>query len=236
MSTQDTAAAPSITESLVGALSDTWRAIQARHPDVPDVVLTLGSGTGGRRTATKWGHFAGRRWIRTVPAGAEETVGDEHQAQPEQHVHELFVGGEGLVRGPVEVLGTLLHEAAHALAEARGIADTSGGGRYHNLKFKQLAEQLGLAVTEAAARGWASTTVPEATAAAYEPQIDALAAAITAHRAPEPTRPAGTPATGRMLAAVCGCTPPRRFRIAKGVFDLGGITCNECDQQFTLTT
>lgn len=35
------------------------------------------------------------------------------------------MGGEGLARGPVEVLGTLLHEAAHAVAHVRGIKDTS---------------------------------------------------------------------------------------------------------------
>ena len=38
---------------------------------------------------------------------------------------EVFVGDEGLARGPADVLGTLLHEAAHALADVRGIKDTS---------------------------------------------------------------------------------------------------------------
>jgi hypothetical protein len=40
------------------------------------------------------------------------------------------VGGEGLARGPAHVLGTLLHEAAHALARVRGIKDTSRQGRW----------------------------------------------------------------------------------------------------------
>jgi len=48
---------------------------------------------------------------------------------------EVFVGGEGLARGPAEVLGTLLHEAAHALADVRGIKDTSRQGRWHNARF-----------------------------------------------------------------------------------------------------
>ena len=37
-------------------------------------------------------------------------------------------------RTPADVLDTLLHEAAHALAAARGIKDTSRQGRYHNKK------------------------------------------------------------------------------------------------------
>ncbi len=38
-------------EALVAALVETWRAIQKRHLDVPDFVLTLGSGTIGARRA-----------------------------------------------------------------------------------------------------------------------------------------------------------------------------------------
>ena len=45
-----------------------------------------------------------------------------------------------------EVLATLLHEAAHALAHARGSKDTSRQGRYHNTKFKNCAEEVGLTV------------------------------------------------------------------------------------------
>jgi hypothetical protein len=44
---------------------------------------------------------------------------------------EVFVGGEGLIRGAASVLETLLHEAAHALAYVRDIKDTSRQGRYH---------------------------------------------------------------------------------------------------------
>jgi hypothetical protein len=42
-------AGASITERLVAALTAAWGAIQDRHPDVPDIVLTLGSGTLGAR-------------------------------------------------------------------------------------------------------------------------------------------------------------------------------------------
>ena len=59
-----------------------------------------------------------------------------------------MISGEGLARTPREVLGTLLHEAAHALAAARGITDTSRQGRYHNKKYAALAAELGLDVAE----------------------------------------------------------------------------------------
>ena len=52
-----------------------------------------------------------------------------------------MISGEGLARTPREVLGTLLHEAAHALADARGITDTSRQGRYHNKKYALLADR-----------------------------------------------------------------------------------------------
>ena len=70
---------------------------------------------------------------------------------------EVFVGGEGLARGPADVLGTLLHEAAHALAHVRGIKDTSRQGRWHNARFKALAEELGTEVT----KGLAHRLVPD---------------------------------------------------------------------------
>ncbi|WP_219419929.1 hypothetical protein [Pseudonocardia nigra] len=85
----------SITERLVAALTATWVAIQDRHADVPDVVLTLGSGTlGARRGEINLGHFAAGRWHTTETA---DHAGDE-QAAAEPGMAELFVGGEGLRR------------------------------------------------------------------------------------------------------------------------------------------
>ena len=65
----------------------------------------------------------------------------------------MFVGGEGLAWGPADVLATFLHEAAHALAQVRGINDTSRQGRWHNARFKSVAEEVGIAVSKD--RGWA---------------------------------------------------------------------------------
>ena len=91
---------------LVAALEHTWQRIRTHHAEVPDAVLVVASGAEGKRL--NLGHFAPHRW---------QVNGSDR--------HEVLVGGEGLQRGPVEVLGTLLHEAAHGLAQARSITDTS---------------------------------------------------------------------------------------------------------------
>ncbi|SDN14465.1 hypothetical protein SAMN04488074_13641 [Lentzea albidocapillata subsp. violacea] len=221
-------AGPSLSVQLVTALDATWRAIQARHPEVPDVAITMGSGTTGRRGSVKLGHFAARRWVR-------RTASESERADVEQHVHELEVGGEGLGRGGLATLETLLHEATHALAEVRKVPDTGDNGRYHNIKFASLARELGLdAANSGNKHGWNATSATKSTAELYAAQVEALDAAITVYRLPDPTSTPGSATSGRMLAAVCGCDKPRRFRIARGVLDLGAITCSVCRKQFTL--
>lgn len=135
---------------VVAVLERAWTAIHARHPDVPTAVLVVASGASGRQLA--FGHFAAGRW--------HAATSDEAQA-------EVLVGGEGLGRGPAEVLGTLLHEAAHGLAHTRRIQDTSRGGRYHNRRYAALAREVGLDVANVHPIGWSATTVPAATAARY---------------------------------------------------------------------
>lgn len=231
------AAGGSITERLVAALTAAWSAIQERHPDVPDVVLTLGSGTlGARRGEVTWGHFAAGRWHVTEPAG--DTDGDrddepEEEAALAPGLAELFVGGEGLRRGARAVLGTLLHEAAHGVASTRGIKDTSRQGRYHNKKFAELAAELGIVVAPDGARGWSATTLPDATAAVYVAQLAGLAEAITAYRSAEVTGGGGT-TSRNSPPAVCGCAPARRIRVARSVLAAGPIVCGVCGQEFAV--
>src|SRR6266545_3715535 len=90
-----------------------------------------------------------------------------------------------LARGPRLVFATLLHEAAHALAFARGIRDTSRGGRYHNRRFMAVATELGLQVGALRPYGLAATTMLPATAAQYSATLDELADALVMWRAAE---------------------------------------------------
>jgi hypothetical protein len=127
------------------------------------------------------------------------------------------------------VLATLLHEAAHALAHVRGIKGTSRQGRWHNAKFKALAEELGIEVTKDTKLGWSTTSLPTATRGAYAGAIAELGQALRLIRAVEitgegkkskPTRP-----------AVCGCG--RKIRVSKTVLAAGPILCGACGTEFT---
>ena len=60
------------------------------------------------------------------------------------------------------MLCTLLHEAAHGLAYARRIGNTSRGGRCHNRRYATLARELGLDVAHLQPIGWSATSVAAA--------------------------------------------------------------------------
>jgi hypothetical protein len=198
--------------ALIGALEHAWQQIRARHADLPKVQIIVGQGS-GHSGGLLLGHLAPDRW---------QPTGDRTGAL----VHELLVGGEGLAHGPVDVFSTVLHEAAHALALARNIADTSRDGRYHNQRYRLLAHELGLEVGRDVQLGWSTTSLPPATRAHYQDAITAIADAITRYRLPEPP-----PAVGRNLSlALCAC--PRRIRVARGVLRAGQITCELCQQPF----
>jgi hypothetical protein len=195
---------------LVAALEHTWQTIRQRHPDVPDAVLVVASGAEGKRL--NLGHFAPHRWQVN---GADR--------------HEVLVGGEGLQRGPTEVLGTLLHEAAHGLAQARSIQDTSRQGRYHNHRYAQLARELGLKVATVKPIGWSATTVPEPTAAGYAGELEELQTALVLWRRYEHRIGTGT-RSRNLLAAACGCG--RRIRAAKATLAEAPIVCGACEHPF----
>lgn len=224
--------------ALVAALETAWAAIQKRHQDVPAVVVTLGAGSiGVPRGALKLGHFAPSRWT-----GRDDVVA------------ELFIGGEGLARGPEAVLTTLLHEAAHGMAHVRGVQDTSRQGRYHNRRFKITAEEMGLTITQAPGIGWSDSALAEGTADEYADEIAALDEAITTHRHAEGFVPVTGPGTEddgeddsqgqdddgeaakkpkNGVVWVCGCEAPRRIRLSASAAEVGPITCGVCGQEFT---
>ncbi len=196
---------------LLAVLEEIWTAIRRRHGEVPPVVLIIASGTDSRQP--RWGHYASGRWYASNIKHAE-----------------VMVSGEGLARTPAEVLGTLLHEAAHALAAARGITDTSRQGRYHNKKYARLAQELGLEVTETPGFGWTITTVPAATADRYAAQLAALKDAMTIWRNSEHIPAAATRRSTNLIAAACPCG--RSIRVAASTLAEAPITCQACDGSF----
>lgn len=222
-----------ISAPMVAALEGGWAAIRARHPEVPAVVLLLGAGSIGTAAGSlRLGHFAAMRWhTSNNPDGPNCQDGTDGRGGVGERLPEVFVGGEGLRRGPVEVLGTLLHEATHALAHVRGIQDTSRQGRWHNARFKALAEELGIEVAKDPRLGWSPTTVTPATREAYAAVIAALGVALRLHRTSEPTDRQGKAKKPGQPACVCDCG--RRIRVAKSVLAAGPILCGVCGSEFT---
>lgn len=229
--------------SMVQAITAAWKAIQKRNPEVPDVVVTFGSGSIGQRGGVVLGHFGPRRW--------ENTTGS---------AHELFISGEGLIDGGAAVMATLIHEAAHGHSMATGVVDVSRGGRYHNGKFKAQAELMGIATTHSASLGWSASEITDEGRKMYATAIKRLDAAISEHyrkieaeALAAPTgKPGATPTgtgtttigrghggrgTGRTnanngVSLRCGCETPRRIRVSISVAELGAISCGVCGEIF----
>ncbi|WP_329005699.1 hypothetical protein OHA18_20165 [Kribbella sp. NBC_00709] len=199
------------TAELVSALEGAWTAIRANHTEVPAVVIIVGSGTASKQA--KYGHFAAGRWQHGEHALAE-----------------VLISGEGLKRPVEEVFTTLLHEAAHALANVREIKDTSRQGRWHNQKFAALASELGLDTTKDPRIGWSPCTLRKETATTYKSVLVELKKALIAYRHPEMT--GGRAKKNNNNAIACACQCPRRIRVAKAVLEEGEITCGICESTF----
>jgi hypothetical protein len=196
--------------TIVSALESAYRNIQRRHPELPEVVVIIGSPTRGQL-----GHFGAHRWIN-----------HDHRDD------EIFVSGHHLAHGGQAVMLTLLHEATHGLANARSIKDTSRNGRYHNRRFVKLAEELGLVYAgtgPSSSLGFSDVIMTEKTGRTYAKIIARLDEALTHHldRPNHNGRKVGT----RLLKAECPCG--RIIRASATVLDGAPITCGDCDGGFT---
>jgi hypothetical protein len=232
---------------VIAALESLWAAMRRHHPDLPDVVIITGMGAGGQ----KWGHTGYGRW-------AQGEIGvelDKSRKAAADRLAEVFIAGERLACGATLTTQTLIHEAAHVLASVRELQDTSRQGRYHNRTFVKLCGELGLEWPSAAKPdktiGFSAVKITDETRKRYADEIAALGQAIRLFiplaglmalsagvegdqgvEGPNmPKQP--TAATGRQATlATCACEPPRRIRVAPSVFELGGISCNVCDDEF----
>lgn len=147
------------------------------HNGIPETVVVLGA-SGVTRSGQKHGHYASRSWARR---NAGDESGESSDGTREEY-GEILLAGESLGRGAVATLGTILHELAHAYCDANEIKDTSNGNRYHNAKFRDVAEEFGLTIEKADTIGWSVTTVPPSTQEAYAAELEELEAQIIVHR------------------------------------------------------
>ncbi len=219
--------------ALTLALSRVWSAIRAHHPEVPDVVLLPVPNPHGQRGVL--GHFAALRWQPRATGGGKR-------------IHEVVVVAEHLNRTAEDIVGTLVHEAAHALNFERGIRDCSRS-QYHNQRFKQAAEELGLDVTQVPHYGFAFTKLRESTTVTYASETAGLTIVLM-HRHAEVSAksvPGGstTGATddsdpdqspdkgGRYKKASCQC--PFNIRVSRKAMTETVIRCDTCREAFQFT-
>jgi hypothetical protein len=157
-----------------------------------------------------------------------------------------FLPGELLAAGGRAVVEVMLHEAAHALAVARGIKDTSSeGNRYHNKRFVALGVELGLRGPDRPEKviGWSGCQITDETAADY---ADVISAIDTARL---PFLPGGPGVTGggedgqgekpkkrggRRMAVECACQPPRKLHMTPKQREDGPVICGVCHDPFEL--
>ncbi|OHV61401.1 hypothetical protein [Pseudofrankia sp. BMG5.36] len=199
--------------TVISAIESAWRAAQRHHAEVPDVVVVMGSGQMSRSGLRRGSHRPDR-W--TTAAG---------------RVPELFIAGELLAEGGEAVLQTVLHEASHALAHVRGVQDTSrDGNRYHNKRFAEHAEELGLfRPARADDRGYSDCSLHPDTVIRYAEEVAALDAALGLYLEAGPRdRPSGR--SGKRITIVCRCD--RRLQVTPKTYEGGAIICGLCGSPF----
>lgn len=216
--------------AIITALEKAWAEIRKNHPEVPEALLITGTGAKGRSQV--WGHWWAERWVAET-ATAEEAAEAKKAKAAAPKLPEVFVAGERMAQGAENVLETLLHEAAHGLAYARKVKDTSGSG-YHNRAFVAHAEELGLEYAGGdrphPTIGWSATKLSEGTAEKYAKTLKVLEAAIQAHLPQGGTRTKKTTVDRNLKAATCGCG--RKLRASRTVLEEAPVICGLCMTPF----
>ena len=215
---------------VVIALEEAYAALKLCWPELPAVVITVFYD----RHRSVRGYFWDGQW----------------RSQADPFLPELHIDSTILSDPPEAILKTLVHEAAHALAQSRGIKDTSREGRYHNQRFSELAQEMGHIVEPDSRIGLRTPRLrPEWLAGRYGPLVQTIGAASQKlwqedysslvraggnGYARNVVRNLPSPPKGRLVKAVCGCSPPRIIRAARNTLQAAPIRCTACGGEFTL--
>ena len=155
-----------IEPGLLIALDDIYASLRKDHPDLPRALVTV-----------EEPHPAITRRVACWRPGPIVTAAGVFEGRiafgyPSPHRPAV---PKALFTWPAEsIMEVVVHEAAHALATARGIQDASRGGNWHNKFFKAHAEELGLVVTRSERGGWDITSPGAALVARFRRQIARL--------------------------------------------------------------
>lgn len=75
--------------------------------------------------------------------------------------YEITICSEYLFRDVEDICSTLLHEMVHLYCNEHNIKNTSRAHTYHNKRFKEVAEQHGLAIQYDKRIGWSLTKLSD---------------------------------------------------------------------------
>lgn len=190
-------------------------------PELAPALSEVLTGVGDMASRRALGSFASERW--QLNSGAI--------------LHEILVSGRHLSSDADEVAHTLIHELAHLLAHVRGIRDCSNRGRYHNRKFKDCAEELGLIVDRGDRYGYFTRGLSCQLRERLAPELHGLRGAMTIqlnNPSVDEIVIAEEPRTvqRKYVSAICQCIPPRIIRVTLGHWMAETIGCFLCRSFF----
>lgn len=214
-STATTNPATTISSEIIATFEYLWSFLMDLNEELPPVVFLMGSGQ--KAKSLKLGHYAHNAWS---------------DADGEQQLPEVFIGTEAMQMGAEQVMCTLRHEAAHALAKVRDIKDVRADGRFHTKAFKKIAEEdMGLVIEEAPGIGWSVSSYSEETRAIDEPIIAYLEGFLKLHRKSFLTGEKKKPKNRNYVKCVCDCK--RVIRMSPTEAEDGApIVCSVCESAF----
>lgn len=152
--------------------------------------------------------------------------------------YEMNIAAEAANAPIEELIDTLVHEMIHLYCRENGIQETSRGGKYHNGKFKELAEEKGLKCFKAGQYGWNTQGMGNDTLVEYAIEkgwneikisretaggFGRVPSSGTASSAPG-TRPGKAPSSTRKLQCPCCGNSVRATKAVR-------IMCMDCMQQ-----
>lgn len=177
-------------------------------------------------------------------AAAWADIQRHHPELPDLAAPESLIGESSSACGAGLSFERLLHEAVHGIAAARGVRDTSRAGRYHNLRFLAIAEELGLDHPEEPhpSSGFSLVALTPETRRRYRTTTERLQRALKAYSAATendtgrsfrgPAARHGSSGGGVRVKAVCECG--RNVRVVPSVLAQAPIMCGACGKQFRI--
>jgi hypothetical protein len=165
-----------------------------------------------------------------------------HPELPDLAAAESLIGELSSACGHELSFERLLHEAVHGIAAARGVRDTSRAGRYHNRRFLEIAEELGLDHPDERhpSTGFSLVTLTPEAKQLYRPTMERLQHALNAHSAAicaDTTQSYRGPATrfpspGRAVRVKAVCDCGRNVYVVPSVLSQAAILCGGCAKPF----